>query len=176
MMSAKQDRRASAALADSEEAVLEKLVAGVWFPAGGRHEAQGFVFVLPTTAVHAERLAALAESLAREWCVSQPLEHSCEDVMGLGAWDEQPVVDQPGRDAVGAELECGAGLRLDAVEVALVMEGVDNVSLLESDRGALLDEDTLFADVARSGPVGIEQARVECWQGTAFARQLCQHQ
>jgi hypothetical protein len=37
-----------------------------------------------------------------------------------------------------------------AVEVALVMEGVDNVSLLESYSGALLDEDTRSSPMSRA--------------------------
>ena len=39
--------------------------------------------------------------------VPEPLEHSREYIMGLGAWNQQPLIDEPSWDAAGTKLKRG---------------------------------------------------------------------
>jgi hypothetical protein len=68
-----------------------------------------------------------------ERSVPESLEHAREDLVGLRAGHEQPLVDEPSGDAAGADLDRGPRVRLDPLDVAAVLQGVDDLALVQSD-------------------------------------------
>jgi hypothetical protein len=120
--------------------------------------------------------AARLRPFAVDRGVPQPLEHALERVMGLRARHQQALIDHPRGDTAGTDVQCGAGLCLNPVQVTPVPEGIDDLRLVEPDRSPLLRQDPLVAYVPASRPVGVEQARVQLIERAAIPRQLREHQ
>ena len=106
----------------------------------------------------------------------QPLEHALEHIMRLGARHEQSLIDQPGRDAASTELKRSLRELLDSLLVAPVAQRIEDIALFETNSGPLLYQHPLIPDVPTSGPVGVEQPRVQRAKLAALSRQLGHHQ